>query len=391
MPPTPGSPFKAGLYVHFPFCRRKCPYCHFKSIPVDAHLLRSHVVAWRKALLVEAEMLAAGVAGPLPLDLEFDTLYIGGGTPSLITGEELGDLRKDLAARLPLRPVEFTLEANPIANAGPETFRAWIRAGVTRLSVGVQSFDDDVLRTLGRDVPAGRIEEFLLLAREAGFGSLALDFMVGIPGETPGSIDRTIETVRRLVPDHVSVYFMENIEGLPMEQVVRENPVDEDETVDAFDRMAAALAAMGRPRYEISNFARPGRECQHNLKYWRYEPFFGLGPSAASHFGGKRWTNTRDIEAWRLGALNGSIPLSETVPLPPETAAREALAAGLRLVGGLDLDVFAERFGFDPMFFLRKRIDELDGDGLIERTGRVLRIPETMLNVSNQIIARLLD
>jgi oxygen-independent coproporphyrinogen-3 oxidase len=380
---------KAGLYIHFPFCRRKCPYCHFQSVPVDAHLLRSWISIWRKGIVGEAELFSAGVAGPIPPDLEFDTLYIGGGTPSLMTGEELSGLREDLAARLPLRPAEFTLEANPFAGAGLETFRSWIRAGVTRLSVGAQSFDDGVLRTLGREATAEQTETFLLGAREAGFGSLGLDLMVGIPGETPDSLERTLGAVRRIAPDHVSLYFLENVEGLPFEKVLRDQPVEEDEAVDAFERAADFLASMGRSRYEISNFARPGRECLHNVKYWRYEPFAGFGPSAASHFGGKRWTNTGQFDAWRKGAVEGLIPASESLRLGPETAAREALASGLRLVDGIDLDVFTDRFGIDPMFRLRKEIDDLDSDGLIERKGRILRIPPEMLLVSNAIIARL--
>lgn len=386
-----GESQKAGLYIHFPFCRRKCPFCHFGSVPVDAHLLRSHVAAWRKGILAEAELFSAGAAVPLPSGLEFDTLYIGGGTPSLMTAEELAGLRNDLAARLPLRPAEFTLEANPIASAGPETFRGWIRAGVTRLSVGIQSFEDGVLQMLGREASASQAEAFLLGAREAGFSSLALDLMVGVPGETSRAVERTIEAVRRIAPDHASVYFLENVEGLPMERIVRENPVDDDAAVEAFDELAAALASMGRPRYEISNFARPGRECRHNLKYWRYEPFAGFGPSAASHLGGKRWANAADFEFWRTGAAEGRLPVSEVAALDPVAAAREALAAGLRLVEGIDLDVFAERFGLDLMFRIRKEIDELDGDGLIERKGRTIRIPETMLNVSNSIIGRLVD
>lgn len=380
---------KAGLYLHFPFCRRKCPYCHFASAAVDVHLLRSLVAAWRKGILAEAELFSAGVTGPLPPGLEFDTLYIGGGTPSLMTGEELAGLREDLAARLPLRPVEFTLEANPISGAGLETFRAWIRAGVTRLSVGAQSFDDGVLRTLGREASAGQAEAFLLGAREAGFGTLALDLMAGVPEEMPESLERTLSAVRRIAPDHVSVYFLENVEGLPFEKVLRDQPVDEDLAADAFDRAAAFLGSMGRIRYEISNFARPGRECLHNLKYWRYEPFAGFGPSAASHIGDRRWTNGNDFETWRRETLKGRISVAEVVSLDPVAAAREALAAGLRLVEGIDLEAFAERFGIDPLYRLRREIDELDSDGLIERKGRTLRIPETMLNVSNQIIGRL--
>lgn len=385
------TPSKAGLYVHFPFCRRKCPYCHFESTPVDFRRLRSRVAVWREGIAAEAEAFTAGRAAGKEADvLEFDTLYLGGGTPSMMTAEEIAGLRADLTARLPLRPVEFTLEANPTAGADFETFRGWVRAGVTRLSVGVQSFDDGVLRMLGRDAAADRTDAFLLGAREAGFASLALDLMIGVPGETPHSLDRTIEAVRRIRPDHVSVYFLENVEGLPFEKTLREHPVDEDAAVEGFERIAETLNGLGRRRYEISNFARTGRECLHNLKYWRYEPFLGLGPSAASHLGAKRWTNAADFEKWREGAAAGAAPKAETVILDSETAGREALAAGLRLVEGIDLDVFAERFGFDPAVRYREAVIVLESDGLLESSGRILRIPESRLLVSNAILFRLL-
>lgn len=381
------APVQAGLYVHFPFCRRKCPFCHFATVPVDFQRLRSRTAVWREGIAAEAEALADGGAAD---GLVFDTLYLGGGTPSLMTAEEIAGLRETLAALLPLRPVEFTLEANPSTGPGSTKFRGWIRAGVTRLSVGAQSFDDGVLRTLGRDAEAGLTEAFLLGAREAGFDALALDLMLGVPGETPLSLDRTIEAVRRVRPDHVSVYFLENVEGLPFEAVLREHPVDEDAAVDGFERAAGFLSGCGLRRYEISNFARPGRECLHNLNYWRYEPFLGLGPSAASHIGAKRWTNAADFETWRAGAAAGTVPAAETVVCDPATAGCEALAAGLRLVEGIERKAFAGRFGFDPVERFQAEIAGLESEGLLELDGSVIRIPERKLLVANAILSRLL-
>jgi len=386
------KPFKAGLYVHFPFCRRKCPYCHFASAPVDVRVLRSRIAEWREGIAAEAGIFAAGLTGETGADgLEFETLYLGGGTPSLMTAEEIARLRESLAGRLPLRPVEFTLEVHPSAHADDEIFRGWIRAGVTRLSVGAQSFDDDVLRVLGREATAAQTEDFVRRAREAGFAALGLDLMIGVPGESGRSLDRSLEAVRRIAPDHVSVYFLENVQGLPFEEYLKAHPVDEDAAVDAFERAAAVLTSLGRRRYEISNFARPRRECLHNLKYWRYEPFLGLGPSAASHLGAKRWTNVADLDKWREGAAAGIVPAAETVNLDRETAAREALAAGLRLVEGIDLDSFAGRFGFDPAERFRPEIAGLESNGMIILSGRFLRIPENKLLVSNSILSHLLN
>jgi len=385
------KPLKAGLYLHFPFCLRKCPFCHFGSFPVDARVLRSRIADWREGIAAEAAVFAAGLTRAADAEaLEFDTLYLGGGTPSLMTAEDIRRLRETLAERLPLRPVEFTLEANPSAGAGGETLRGWIRAGVTRLSVGAQSFDDDVLRVLGRAATASRTEDFLHRARDAEFASVGLDLIVGVPGESARTLDRTLEAVRRIAPDHVSVYFLENVQGLPFEDVLRTCPVDEDAAVEAFEQAAAALSSMGQRRYEISNFARARRECLHNLKYWKYEPFLGLGPSASSHLGAKRWTNVAGFEEWRTGAAAGNIPVSESVDLDPDTAGREALAAGLRLLDGIDLDVFAARFGFDPVDRFCPEIKALESEGSLICSGRVLRIPEDKILVSNSILSRLL-
>jgi oxygen-independent coproporphyrinogen-3 oxidase len=382
-----GTNGRAGLYLHFPFCRRKCSYCHFFSLP----FARSGLDIWLKGIEAEAKRFAADADRNFPAAPgEFETLYLGGGTPSLMPPDEVERTKDILGERLSLRTAEFTLEANPAEETGVEVLRGWRRAGVTRLSVGVQSFDDGVLKILGRDSTAARSEEFLRRAREAEFASLGLDLMIGVPGETSGSLDRTIDAVRRIEPDHVSLYLLENVEGLPFEDVLRSNPVEDDAAVDAFERAAAALASLGLRRYEISNFARPGHECLHNLKYWRYEPFLGLGPSAASHLGGARWTNVASVDAWSAKLAAGDDPRDEIVPLDREAEARETLASGLRLVEGIDRADFAARFGFDPAERFRREIDDLEHDGLIVLSGGRLFIPEAGLLVSNAILSRLI-
>lgn len=369
----------AGLYVHFPFCRRKCPYCHFASRPID----RAGVLAWAAGILKEADATAG-------LGLTFDTLYFGGGTPSLIDSGDLVSLVSGLGARLKLEPFEFTLEANPSAGGGPESFAGWARAGVTRLSIGVQSFDDAVLRTLGREAPAAEAERFVAEAGNTGLFSIGLDLMVGVPGESRLGLERSLEAVARLKPDHISVYLLENVEGLPFERILREHPVDDDAAADDFEFLASGLAAAGLRRYEISNFARPGRECRHNLKYWRYEPFLGLGPSAASHIGDSRWTTAPSLEDWLSGFTASIDPRREVVRLNPETEVREAIAAGLRLVEGVDLADLKRRFGVDGEAWSEAEIARLTAEGFLVREGSRIRIPEDRLLVSNAVIGRLI-
>ncbi len=321
--------------------------------------------------------------------MTFDTLYLGGGTPSLLEPDEVAWLRQLVAGGFRTGMEEFTLEVNP-GGEGISLLRGWLEAGVNRLSVGVQSFDDGVLDTLGRPYKSVEAFRFCRSARETGFGSLALDLMTGIPGETPESALRTIRTALDLDPDHVSVYFLENVEGLPFEGVLARRPVDEDASVEAFRAMRDELETAGLRQYEISNFAREGKECRHNLKYWRYQPFLGLGPSACSHLEDRRWCNKPSLSGWAEALARGADPREEEVELGPESAALEALAVGLRLVEGVDISELAARFGVDVGALRGREIEGLVADGLLLREGRRLRIPADRFFVSNAILSRLI-
>ena len=319
--------------------------------------------------------------------MRFDTLYIGGGTPSLLGGDDVAALREMARSRLPLEIGEFTLEANP-RPCGEDDLQGWREAGVTRLSVGVQAFDDETLRALGRPYSAAEALRFCRSARRSGFDALAVDLMVGVPGETAASIGRTLETVLDLAPDHVSVYFLENVEGLPFAKVLACRPVDEDAAVENYQRIRTGLEAAGLGQYEISNFARPGLECRHNLKYWRYEPYLGLGPSACSHVGPRRWCNKASLGIWAEAVGGGEPARDEIVELTPEQAAREALVFGLRLVRGVDVADLAGRTGVDVCALYAREIDELASEGLIVQAGARLWIPADKLLISNAILSR---
>ncbi len=367
----------AGLYVHVPFCRRKCPYCHFYSLPYD----ESEARRWRQGIAREASLRAA-------LRLPYDTLYYGGGSPSLVDPDDIGRVRKDLDRRLDLAPTEVTIEVNP-GQVDPRRARAWRDAGVTRASLGVQSFDPGILRMLGRDHTVTDTFEACQACHEAGFETIGMDLMTGIPGEAPATVRRNLDGVEACAPAHVSVYFLENVEGLPFERVLRRLPVDEDVAVDRFEETARGLERAGFRRYEISNFAKPGRESRHNLKYWRYEPFVGLGPGAASHVGNRRWTNLPSLDAWAESLEVGREPLAESVEIAPDTAVREALVFGLRLAEGVSLEEFRSRSGVDLLERFGSPVRELIREGLLALDAGRLRIPADKFLVSNSILARL--
>jgi oxygen-independent coproporphyrinogen-3 oxidase len=370
------SVISTGLYIHFPFCRAKCSYCHFYSIPYE----RSLFERWRESLGKEASRSAGN-------DIRVDTLYIGGGTPSLLGPEEIFRTMEIPKSVFRLDLAEFTLEANP--DVRDEAFlRAWKDAGVSRLSVGVQSFDDRILRILGRGYTARQAEEFLELARKAGFRTISLDLMIGIPTEKRASLRKSLRRVRELGPDHVSLYILENLEGLPFESLVRDHSMDEDAAAEAYELMRDGLEEAGLRRYEISNFAREGWECLHNLKYWHYEPFLGLGPSACSHIGAGRWCNKPDLETWASALAGGGDCREEVRPLPPEESVREALIFGLRLVRGISMVGFMERFGVDVMERYGREVRDLVEEGLILVEGDVLRIPEDKFLISNRVFNR---
>jgi oxygen-independent coproporphyrinogen-3 oxidase len=298
-------------------------------------------------------------------------------------------LRNLAQANFPLEIAELTLEANP-APGGSGFLRGWHDGGVTRLSVGVQSFDDAILDTLGRPYSAEEARGFCRSARQAGFDALAVDLMIGIPGETAEAVERSVRALLELEPDHVSLYFLENVEGLPFAEVLARRPVDEDAAVDFYQRTRDALEAAGLRQYEISNFARAGKECRHNLKYWRYEPFIGLGPSACSHAASKRWGNPSSLESW-AGALDREGTAREdVVDLDPKSAAREALVFGLRLVEGVDVAALEAKTGVNVCSLYAREIDELASEGFLVQAGARLWIPADKLLVSNAILSRLI-
>jgi oxygen-independent coproporphyrinogen-3 oxidase len=378
-PLKPGAPAGPGLYVHVPFCRVRCPYCDFATAPYTTWGARRLVAA----LLREAETVGAGVGAA-----RFATRFFGGGTPSRLETGELTALAGGLGERLAFAAGgEFTLEANPEDVDAPR-LAAWRAAGINRLSLGVQSWDERELRRLGRaHGEAGA--RAAAAAVGAAFADWSVDLIFGFPGHGEAAWRRTLERTVALGPPHVSAYHFAAESGTPMGDAVRAGrvaAVGDDAAAGLFELAAELLARAGYRRYEVSNFARPGHESAHNLLYWRRRPCLGLGPSAVSFWSERRWRNVRVAETYAARVLAGEAWVEES----EEVAARAALETfmlGLRLAEGVPWgDVEALGAGAAAWTAAARSLGER---GLLAVDGAGVRVPEGKRRLTDEIVLEL--
>ncbi|HET9233915.1 MAG TPA: radical SAM family heme chaperone HemW [Candidatus Eisenbacteria bacterium] len=329
-----------GLYVHVPFCRALCSYCTFAKGLYDEKAAWSWLRGIEREITVRANRTWEARA-------LLDTLFLGGGTPSSLTPDQwqrLGELLERSFERTP--GIEFTAEANPESFL-PEIADAMRRAGVNRVSFGAQSFDPEELGLLNRVHDASAIGRAVKTARQAGFTNVSLDLMYGLPGQTVPTFESSIEAAIALEPDHLSAYCLSLEPGTPLTDAVgsgREPKPDGDRAAEMYEALVRRLAESGYALYEISNFARPGRESRHNLRYWRREDVIALGPSAHALLGGRRWANPAPLEAWIRAYMDPvQAPRPRAVPLPE--ARFEWLFLRLRLREGFSRTAYASAWG----------------------------------------------
>lgn len=377
-PPTKGEP--RAVYVHVPFCRHRCGYCNFTVLAGRDDLAPAYLEA------VEREMSWLGQPRPV------DTLFVGGGTPTHLEPAQLARLLDRTAHWFPpTAGYEWSVEANP-GDLRPEILDTLAAAGVTRLSLGVQSFDDRKLRTLERDHRAEQVLRVLDAARPR-FESLSLDLIFAVPGESLDDWQRDLRTAAGTPIDHVSCY------GLTFERGTRFwgrrlrghlAPLAEELELQMYELAIDTLESAGFEHYEVSNFARPGHRCRHNEVYWRGEPYFAVGPGAARYVGGRREVNHRSTTTWLQRIRAGQSPVAESEQLAPEPSARERMVLGLRMRAGVDRDDFQRRTGFELDGLLGEQLPLLVGWGLLEDDGRQVRLTRRGLVVSDTIWPRLL-
>jgi oxygen-independent coproporphyrinogen-3 oxidase len=383
-----------GVYVHVPFCERVCPYCDFAVVALGRRGMAQED-EYVEAVLTELER----VGGPLS-GRRLTSVYLGGGTPSLLRPDAVARIVGAVrAAFVDDDIVEVTLEANPGTTESSRLpgFRA---AGVDRLSLGVQSFDDGILKRLGRAHAAKEAHEALAAAVDAGFDDVSLDLIFAAPGETLEQLDRDLDGVIAFGPTHVSAYELTVEEGTPFSLAARRGQLalpGEDTAVRMFEHVGERLEAAGLARYEISSFALPGRESVHNRRYWERRPVLGLGmgawsfdpPDRGAPFGARRG-NPRSLDAYLQLLRRGETPQQGPREVLSAAAARgEAAFLALRTIRGLDVTRFTREFGGSPRHFYASEIDELCSRGLLEedQDGN-LRLSEAGLLVSDSVFER---
>ena len=366
-----------GLYIHIPFCKAKCTYCDFYSL---AHS-EEKMDAYTAALLRHLEEVAPRAAG-----MQVDTVYFGGGTPSYLGAARLCRILQTVLRRYDVaRDAEITLEANPDSAGDWKELRRLRRAGFNRLSLGVQSTDDALLRRIGRVHTYEQVQQAVKAARQAKFTNLSLDLIYGLPGQTMEDWQRTLADAVALGPEHLSCYGLKLEEGTPLWQQRQTLTLpDDDAQADMYLYTVAALGEMGYEQYEISNFAKPGKASRHNLKYWNMEEYAGFGPGAHSDFGGVRYGYVRDIDSY----IAGKLVLSESEN--DSTLARdyEYVMLSLRTAAGIDRQTFEKRYRqrFQPMETL---FEQYEKAGLALPTEGGWRLTPKGFLVSNSIIAAL--
>lgn len=372
-----------GLYLHVPYCTVRCSYCDFYLVPAGRE---RDLGPFARALA--AEIAAAGRSHPAGRGA--DTIHFGGGTPSRLTPQALAGLLAALrAAFVVAGNAEIAIEANP-EDIDPRRAGALVEAGFDRVALGIQTFDDDLLRMLRRPHDAAAAAAAIEAARGAGFRSVAADLILGLPGQGDA---RALADVARLAGsgvDHVSLYLLETHDRTRLGREVALGRValpDEDRVADLYASAADLLGSRGFEHYEISNFARPGHRSRHNLKYWTDEDYLGFGPAAHSRLGMERWANAADLAAY---LASGGVPAIAPDPQPAAMRALEALVTGLRLLEGVDLGALAARYGAGIPAPADPLLARLAAEGLVTIDGPRLRLTRRGRLVSNEIFERLL-
>jgi len=344
---------KTGLYIHFPFCRRRCFYCHFFKIKCASDRVELYIEYLLKEIKLRKNR-----------ELALDTVYLGGGSPSLLTGKQLRMMLAAVNRNFNLAAhAEITLEANP-EDVTKKQLEAFRNLGVNRLSIGVQSFQERDLRSLQRTHSALQAAQAVAMAHAAGFANVSIDLIIGLETQTPKSLALNFHMLAALKPAHVSVYILE---GVP-------RPGNDDRDARIYFQTRENLLALGYQHYEVSNYCRPGNASRHNLKYWQNQPYLGLGASAAGYFNGQDYKNFPDLKKYYAALDMGKLPQTRTKQMD---LVQRRIVTGLRQLAGIPAQAFRS-FQAETDFMLR--------EGFLIRRGKNLAVPPDKILLLNEIL-----
>ena len=372
-----------GLYIHIPFCKSKCIYCDFYSLPRAEDRMDRYVSALCRQLAEIAQRTTAHTV---------DSVYLGGGTPSYLGEKRLRHILKTVKKHYHLsRDAEITLEANPDSAGDWRALRSLRRAGMNRLSLGVQSADDGLLRTLGRPHTFAQAEEAAAAARRARIRNLSLDLIYGLPGQDLAGWKDTLERAAALEPEHLSCYGLKVEEGTPLWDMQEKMDLpDDDAQADMYLWTVERLGALGYEQYEISNFARPGRASRHNMKYWTLCEYAGFGPGAHSDLGDVRYAYLRSLDTYCAGVEAGVSVLESSEHIPSRERDIEYVMLGLRLTQGISRQEFENRYRL-PFAPIQSVLERFRATGHAALAGERWRLTPEGFLVSNQIIGQALE
>lgn len=373
----------AGLYIHLPFCLSKCPYCSFISFPRLKHLQRRYVEAIKKELLD-----AAGTKEVRTIE----TVFLGGGTPTVLPVELLCSVLDTCRDSFCLgNTAEISIEANP----GTVTKKDLIRlrqSGVNRISFGIQSFIDNELVLLGRPYSSKSASAVLGTAREAAFENISIDLMYGLPGQDHWAWEKSLEETSKVQPDHLSCYQLTIEDGTPFSKLMEDGdlPAADEEEIEKMDELTIKWArASGLEQYEISNFARPGFECRHNINYWLNGNYYAAGAAAVSCIGGRRQRRVGLPLQYCQMIERGSSPVIDEEKLDQHASFRESVVMGLRMIRGVCRQDFVARYGWDVQAYYGPLLRELQDQGLVELDETHLRLTAQGRKLANRVMAEL--
>lgn len=375
-----------GLYLHIPFCLRKCLYCSFFSVPGRSDTFVRYCSAAQRQM--QQFTLLERAAG-----MEVRTIFFGGGTPSVLPVSLLTKLLLSCRTNFSIQQtnLEISLEVNP-ATVNQDDLSQLYRAGFNRLSIGVQSFGDEDLRILGRPHTAAEARDAFIMARKAGFANISLDLMYGLPGQTLSSWLETLGIALALEPDHLSIYELtiekETVFGDLQEQGKLILP-GEDVILQMMQATQEETARKGFHRYEISNYARPGKECLHNINYWQNGSYIGIGAGAVSCLSGYRFSNISDVEEYCRKIETGGSPIGDMEELDHDARFRETVVMGLRMTRGVSITGLESRFGLHAVDYYGGTLKQLQNADLLAIEGDFLKLTKRGLKLANRVMAEL--